>query len=237
MTDERWIRGDGKRELRYTSTHCMGDSEFSFSLHELPSGRSLYGIGGDGNVGALPGRTGRVFYVLSYSLQIRSTETGEVLSQPEGGYTVFAPDSQDARVLAVQSLGLWPPPPGRMRVIDVASGRILHRLPGEFAAFSPNGQRLVTIDEEKRVRVHASESGAELWASGPLHPRATYAFFSRDGSQVLVADGWDHPAKKDRDLRAMFRFFDAATGGPVETPVPPCPPTLRGITQACHTWP
>ncbi|HOX43804.1 MAG TPA: hypothetical protein PK668_09400 [Myxococcota bacterium] len=236
MTDERWIRRDGRRELRHSTSHCMGDSEFSFSLHELPSGRCLYEIGGDGNPGVLPGRSGRMFYVQQGGLEIRSTETGELFVPGLKGCGSFAPDPQDVRLLAEVATGGWPPA-YRMRVYEVATGRALHEHPGAFGAFSPDGRLLTTLDQDKRVRVFESESGREQWASAPQHARATYAFFSRDGSQVLVADGWDHPAKEDQDVRAMFRFFDAATGGPVATPALPPPPALRGITQICHRWP
>lgn len=236
MSREAWIRPDGLRELRHSTIHCMGDTEFSFSLHELPSGRCLYSIDGDGNPGVLPGRSGRVFYVMSGGLEIRSTDTGELILPPLEGCGAFAPDPQDARVLAEVATNGWPPT-YRMRVLEVATGRALHEHPGALGAFSPDGRLLTTLDQEKRVRVFEADSGRELWASAPLHARATYAFFSRDGSQVLLANHWDHPADEGQDLRAMFSFLDAATGGPVEIPACPPLPALRGITQLCHTWP
>ncbi len=236
MRREAWIRPDGLRELRHSTSHCMGDTEFSLSLHERPSGRCLYSIGGDGNPGVLPGRSGRVFYVHPGALEIRSTDTGELTIPPLAGCGAFAPDPQDVRLLAEVATGRWPPP-YRMRVLEVATGRALHEHPGAMGAFSPDGRLFTTLDQDRRVRVFEAEGGRERWASAPLQARATYAFFSGDGSQVLLANHWDHPTKKGQDLRAMFSFLDAATGGPVEVPSPPPRPALRGITQLCHTWP
>jgi hypothetical protein len=123
-----------------------------------------------------------------------------------------------------------------MRVLEVATGRALHEHPGSFGAFSPDGRLCATLDQEKRVRVFEAEGGRERWSSAPLHARATYAFFSGDGSQVLVADGFETHLD-DRPFEAQLRYFDAATGGPVSRPAAPPPPALRGITQICHRWP
>jgi WD40 repeat protein/serine/threonine protein kinase len=93
---------------------------------------------------------------------------------------------------------------GDARIWDAETGRQLHVLGGHVGpvtsvAFSPDGERLLTADDEK-VRIWATESGQELLPLGAGAKGTTWAAFSPDGSQVWTLG------------EGTAGFWDAATG-------------------------
>jgi WD40 repeat protein len=110
--------------------------------------------------------------------------------------------SPDGRLLVLSSQG-----DPVVQVMDVETGKVIHRLPGHtkdgsVAAFTPDGQRLVTTDMDGVLH---------LWDLAPT-PREVRSFrvssscpyvvkVTPDGSSVLVAD-----------QASAVRLFDLATG-------------------------
>jgi RNA polymerase sigma factor (sigma-70 family) len=106
-----------------------------------------------------------------------------------------------------------------VRVLDVATGRLLHELknhekPVDHALFSPDGRRIVSYgadanaDGDHDIRVWDAESGKLLHRLPPVRGSAFQAVFTPDGKQ-LVSVGGD-PGRSN--TKGEIHVWDVASG-------------------------
>jgi hypothetical protein len=223
-----WVSPDGRRSLRYFHESCLGDNHYGAVLRDLPSQAVLFERE-SGKLGVLPGRSGGCFYLLEWGrLSVHAIETGGLISTLAGPFSSFAPDAGDTLLVAVSDQGIV--------VAEVQSARILHRLPGGLAAFSPDGSLLASIDEQHRTLVYRVADGQALWQSPPF-PRALYPFFTSDGCRLVIEEFWTK--KIDGAYRdcTVHRFYNTRTFQEEAHPGTLPPPWCRGITMWGHPWP
>jgi WD40 repeat protein/tRNA A-37 threonylcarbamoyl transferase component Bud32 len=99
------------------------------------------------------------------------------------------------------------------RIIEVATGRTLtppleHTAELEFAAFSPDGKRVLTTSTDNTARVWDAGTGKPITPFLEHEGRISHATFSPDGRRVLTAS-WDNTA----------RVWDANTGEGITPPL------------------
>jgi WD40 repeat protein/serine/threonine protein kinase/tetratricopeptide (TPR) repeat protein len=76
------------------------------------------------------------------------------------------------------------------RLWDVATGKLIRLLQGDrpiqWAVFSPNGQRILTIEMEAMLRVWETETGKQLWTFRTSANHMDQSSFSPDGRKLMV---------------------------------------------------
>jgi hypothetical protein len=80
--------------------------------------------------------------------------------------------------------------------------------PVEYAAFSPDGARIVTASDDNTARVWDAASGKQLVLCEGHDERVLSAAFSPDGTRIVTASGDRYPSASDHTARV----WDAATG-------------------------
>ncbi|MEW6744852.1 MAG: protein kinase [Planctomycetota bacterium] len=131
--------------------------------------------------------------------QIWDVDTGEAISVPYAfrvGFAGFSPDA-GRMVIASQMLAL---------ILDTATSRSVAVLKGHedlvtMAAFSPDGQRVVTASRDQSAWIWRAATGARLLALRGHEGSVTAAWFSRDGKLLGTAS-------EDRTAR----LWSATTG-------------------------
>ena len=111
--------------------------------------------------------------------------------------------------------------PGRIRIVDVYSQRIVWELYGHAGtvcglSFSVDGQRLASCGADGTLRIWDLRSGTELRVLGELGPWPLPAVFSPDGRRIAVVTR--------EDLRAavcVLRIWDVASGDELRTGLRP----------------
>lgn len=131
-----------------------------------------------------------------------------------GRQPVYSPDGKLVAIPVHNAIGLF----------EVATGRRLHhdeRTPiGDVrsAAWSPDGDRIVTGHYDGYVRSWDSQSGTLLWCRelAPVislsgwHAGPAFVGFTPDGKSVVVAGRRDEPVEFQNGIIVIY---DAATGG------------------------
>lgn len=158
---------------------------------------------GDRPVGLAYALGGKVLALLTGGgnvlvLDAVSGETQRTITVHEAGALTMASD--DARVVTG---GM----DGKVCVVDVASGNVLHRLEAdaewiEHVAYAPDGS--FAFAAGKYVRWHDA-SGASIAKLGPHASTVTSLAFSPDASKMVAArygglDMWKRDGSKDREL-------------------------------------
>lgn len=124
---------------------------------------------------------------------------------------VFRPDGKQVAVISSD----------RVRVWDVETHSVVMELTGHIrdvnsAAFSPDGERIVTAGSDKTARVWDVKTGQTLLSLTGHTDRVNDAAFSPDGERIVTA-GADDTA----------RLWDAGTGQPIRE--------LRGHTDGVNS--
>jgi WD40 repeat protein len=127
-------------------------------------------------------------------------------SEPPRGIC-FGADSQ----LATWCFDHFVEEQNRVKIWDVATGRLLHDLDGKTervfgVAFDPDGRRLGTVGSNGQLCLWDATTGRMLW-SAPVGGFGTSVVFSADGRLVAADAGVNYNAEG-----ATVKIFDAATG-------------------------
>jgi hypothetical protein len=133
--------------------------------------------------------------------------------------------SRDGKRIAV---GLDDPGPSPLKILDVASRKLISSGKGNFYAFSPDASKIITSNG-KSMELHEVATLATLEPK-PLVANGTMPDWSGDGSRVVFADNGWYPPFDDvnpgrvRIWKGSLKLlpFDGATGtwGTVSTLVP-----------------
>jgi DNA-binding beta-propeller fold protein YncE len=162
--------------------------------HRTAGGRTCVAfLSGERVVSAAADRTVRVW----------DLNTGKVLSSTTQPRIIrHLAVSPDGRLLALSSQG-----DPVVQVMDVETGKVIHRLPGHakegsVAAFTPDGKRLVTTDMDGVLHLWDLARGSREVRGFRVSSYCPYAVkVTPDGNSVLVAD-----------QSSAVRLYDLATG-------------------------